>query len=199
MVPLSLLAFAFAGTAASFFAPDPAVSQAAAIYLRAVAWCFPFCAVEACFDGGCSGAQRTVLSMVLGVLGNGLRLPLAALFAQRYGVAGGWSESATNFFYYEDAAWPIVSSITPIHGPPAGGTAGRAGGTVFVEVATRRRAPQSNGGTEMHWRPKALVRVVSEFLRKTIGVGTVTSQTPRNAGRYYAVVLRCRLEFMSLS
>ena len=78
MVPLSLLAFAFAPAASSFFAPDPAVSQAAANYLRAVAWCFPFCAVEACFDGGCIGAQRTVLSMVLGVLGNGLRIPLAA-------------------------------------------------------------------------------------------------------------------------
>ncbi len=90
MVPLSLLAFAFAPSAASFFAPDPAVSQAAANYLRAVAWCFPFCAVEACFDGGCIGAQRTVLSMVLGVLGNGLRIPLAALFASRYGVDGVW-------------------------------------------------------------------------------------------------------------
>ena len=41
MVPLSLLAFAFAPSAASFFAPDPAVSRAAANYLRAVAWCFP--------------------------------------------------------------------------------------------------------------------------------------------------------------
>ena len=59
---------------------------------------------------------------------------------------------------------------------------GHAGGIVHVEVATRRRAPQSNGGTEMHGRPKALVRVVSKFLRKTNGVGTVTSQTPRNAG-----------------
>ena len=62
MVPLSLLAFAFAPAASSFFAPDPAVSQAAANYLRAVAWCFPFCAVEACFDGGCIGAQRSELA-----------------------------------------------------------------------------------------------------------------------------------------
>ena len=42
------------------------------------------------FDGGCIGAQRTVLSMVLGVLGNGLRIPLAALFASKYGVDGVW-------------------------------------------------------------------------------------------------------------
>jgi len=90
MVPLSLLAFAFAPAAAHFFAPDPAVAGTAANYLRIVAWCFPFCAVEACFDGGCIGAQRTVPSMVLGVLGNGLRIPLAALFAARHGITGVW-------------------------------------------------------------------------------------------------------------
>ena len=44
------------------------------------------------FDGGCIGAQRTLLSMVVGVVGNGLRIPLAALFASRLGlgVDGVW-------------------------------------------------------------------------------------------------------------
>ena len=75
-------------------------------------------------------------------------------------------------------------SHTQLQYNKVGTTEGLAGGTVFVEVATRRRAAQSNayGGTEMHGRPKALVRVVSKFLRKTNGVGTVTSQTPRYAG-----------------
>ena len=49
-------------------------------------------AVEACFEGGCIGSQKTVLMMFTGLVGNGLRIPLAALLAGRMGmgVDGVW-------------------------------------------------------------------------------------------------------------
>ena len=92
MVPVAAALHCLALPAAKVFAPDVAVASAAADYLRIVAFCVPFMAVDAVYDGGCVGNQDTVLAMCCGVAANLARVPLAALLAARLdlGVSGVW-------------------------------------------------------------------------------------------------------------
>jgi Na+-driven multidrug efflux pump len=75
---------------AGVFTRDPEVIAAAALYLRAVAAAQLATALENVLEGALTGAGYTLQTMVAVVALSAVRIPLAALAAPRFGLAGVW-------------------------------------------------------------------------------------------------------------
>lgn len=75
---------------AGIFTPDPAVIDAAALYLRAVAISQLFIAFESVLEGSLAGAGYTLWPAAAVVIFNVIRIPLATWAAAQYGLAGVW-------------------------------------------------------------------------------------------------------------
>ncbi|KAJ8602287.1 hypothetical protein CTAYLR_007858 [Chrysophaeum taylorii] len=105
MVPIALLTLAFAPSAAAFFADDPMVSRGAASYLRIVAFVFPLMAVESVFEGACLGAQQTLSTFLITLVGSGMRIPLALLLLRHLGVDGIWAAIALTTLFKAPAKY----------------------------------------------------------------------------------------------
>ncbi|HBP22870.1 MAG TPA: hypothetical protein DEA08_34460 [Planctomycetes bacterium] len=82
MLPFGLLLFAIPERVAAIFTEDPAVIEAAALYLRVVSWTMLPFASEVVLDNVASGLGDTLPAMLIEVIGTALRVPLALLLLQ---------------------------------------------------------------------------------------------------------------------
>ena len=92
-VPSSALALVFLlvpGTLAGIFTDDAAVVRDASLYLRAAGVAQFVMAFETVLEGGLTGAGYTLYTMIAIVGISALRIPLAEVVAEPFGLAGIW-------------------------------------------------------------------------------------------------------------
>jgi len=105
LLPAALLTYVFAEKAAAIFAHDALVVAAAASYLRIVALGFPLMAIESVYEGALTGVQRTVAVLLVGIIFNLGRIPLALWLVRRWGVDGVWAAIAISTALKAPAKW----------------------------------------------------------------------------------------------
>ena len=105
MLPILVLVFFGATPAVRLFSSEPLVVTAAAQYLRIVALLFPIMAIDAVYEGALTGVQQTLPVLLVGVVGNLLRVPLAIGLLPRFGVKGVWLAIAISTVLKAPVKW----------------------------------------------------------------------------------------------
>jgi len=121
ILPVLLLVALCAPAAVRLFARDTVVVTAAVSYLRIVAAVFPLMAVEAVYEGALTGVQQTLPVLVVGAVGNLVRVPLAFALLPRLGVDGVWWAIALSTLVKAPVKWlcfrraPVDTAKLSVH------------------------------------------------------------------------------------
>mmetsp|Transcript_2746 Transcript_2746/g.5004 ORF Transcript_2746/g.5004 Transcript_2746/m.5004 type:complete len:126 (-) Transcript_2746:135-512(-) len=105
MVPVLVLTWVSSQWAAGLFAQDALVVNAAASYLKIVAVAFPLMALESVYEGALTGVQQTLPVLLIGILFNIARVPLAISLSREWGIEGVWAAIAISTALKAPAEW----------------------------------------------------------------------------------------------